>query len=234
MTGSSNSAPIDGRTNAKLREPASRTKADGDGKKSTADLLLVAAAALFRKKGYSQTTTRELGRAVGIRGPSVYYHYKTKEDILYGLCRESLRKLTAQVAPLGALDDSHESLRTIIQTHVANILRDRDMHSTMLTEMRSLSSRRRAAVVKWRDEYERIIRRAIERAQGDSVIRTDIPARDLTLALLSMLNWTIFWYRDDGDLSVDDVGRLLATVFLEGAGSSDVRLLRPASTSARS
>jgi AcrR family transcriptional regulator len=216
MMGSSSSAPLDPRTSLK-RAPASPTT-PGDGKKSTADLLLVAAAALFRKKGYSQTTTRELGRSVGIRGPSVYYHYRVKEDILYGLCRESLRKLTSQVSPLTALDDSHESLRAIIQTHVANILRDRDMHSTMLTEMRSLSAKRRATVVKWRDEYERIIRGAIERAQADRVIRTDIPAHDLTLALLSMLNWTIFWYRDDGDLSVDDVGRLLATVFLEGAG----------------
>jgi AcrR family transcriptional regulator len=183
---------------------------------ATAELILVAAADLFRRKGYAEATTRELGNAVGIRGASVYYHYKTKEDILYGLCQESLRRLTARVAPLADLGDSVEDLRAVIQAHVVTILHDRDMHTTMLVEMRSLSPERRQHVIERRDAYEGLIRGVIARAQAAGGLRGDLSPRELTRALLSMLNWTIFWYRDDGEMSVEAVAALLASVFLEG------------------
>jgi AcrR family transcriptional regulator len=187
-----------------------------DGGASTAEQLLTAAASLFRRKGYAESTTRELGSAVGIRGASVYYHYKTKEDILYGLCQESLSRLSARVAPLADLGDSVEDLRAVIRAHVVTILHDRDMHTTMLVEMRSLSPERRQHVIERRDAYEGLIRGVVARAQAAGGLRSDVSPRELTRALLSMLNWTIFWYRDDGELSVEDVAALLAGVFLEG------------------
>lgn len=187
------------------------------GRKEMADLILREAAALFQEKGYLGATTRELGDAVGIRGASVYYHFKTKEDILYGICLESLRSLTERVTEAAAgITSPAERLRAVIQAHVANILGDRQMHATMLSEVRHLSSSRRADVTGRRDAYERIIEDAISSAQAHGAVRSDIPARRLTLAALSLLNWTIFWYSPEGALSVDAIGALLATVFLEG------------------
>ena len=37
------------------------------------------------------------------------------------------------------------------------------------------------------------------------------------LCLLNLLNWTIFWFRPGGDLDADELGNLLASIFLEGA-----------------
>jgi len=186
---------------------------------STADLLLVAAASAFRRKGYAETTTRELGSAVGIAGASLYYHYKTKEDILYGLCQESLRRLTERVAPLAELSDSIDDLQAVIEAHVGTILRDRDMHATMLVEMRSLSDERRNHVIERRDSYETLIRGVVARVQAAGGLRADLSARDLTRALLSMLNWTIFWYREDGELTIEELATQLGSLFLEGAAT---------------
>jgi TetR/AcrR family transcriptional regulator, cholesterol catabolism regulator len=201
------------------RGPGKGVDADdrAPGANGTADLILREAAAMFRERGYVRATTRELGNAVGIRGPSVYYHYKTKEEILYGICVESLSKLTAQVAPAQEIDDALERVRALIEMHVVNILEDRDMHATMLTEMRFLSPELRERVTLRRDEYESGVSETLAEAQRQGKIRADIPARQLSLALLSLLNWTIFWFRPDGPLSVVDVSRLLSTVFLDGA-----------------
>jgi AcrR family transcriptional regulator len=183
-----------------------------------ADVILREAAVLFRKKGYLGATTRELGDAVGIRGASVYYHFKTKEDILYGICLQSLSRLTERVTDVAAgIEDPVKRLRVLIETHVVNILEDRHMHATMLTEVRYLSPERRLDVTQKRDAYEAIMCDAISAAQGPDGVRADVPARQLTLALLSLLNWTIFWFRSDGDLSVGDAATLLADVFLSGA-----------------
>ena len=47
-------------------------------------------------------------------------------------------------------------------------------------------------------------------------MRRDVTARNLTLALLSLLNWPIFWFRPDGELTPVALADLLASVFLEG------------------
>ena len=197
-------------------EIAGPASADAQAPPAKAELILITAAALFREKGYVRATTRELGEAVGIRGPSVYYHYKTKDDILYGICVESLRRLTEQVEATAAIENPLDRLRSLIKTHVVNILEDRDMHTTMLTELRFLTPERQRDVTQKRDAYEGIIQSAIADAQRAGNVRMDIPSRQLTLALLNLLNWTIFWFRPDGALSVHGVADLLATVFLDG------------------
>jgi len=44
--------------------------------------LLKAAHKLFLKKGYKSTTTEEIAREVGVTKGSVYFHFKSKEEIL--------------------------------------------------------------------------------------------------------------------------------------------------------
>jgi AcrR family transcriptional regulator len=45
--------------------------------------ILLAAAALFRDKGYKATTLRDIARAVGIGAGSFYYYFRSKEEVLH-------------------------------------------------------------------------------------------------------------------------------------------------------
>ena len=51
----------------------------------TKDRILLAALDLFSQKGYDQTSIDLIAETVGIKGPSIYAHYKGKEDILDSL-----------------------------------------------------------------------------------------------------------------------------------------------------
>jgi AcrR family transcriptional regulator len=185
---------------------------------STADRLLRHAAALFRHKGYAGSTTRELAQLLGVQKASLYHHIRSKEDLLFEISMNSLREITAAVAKAAADAPEEDRLQRMIVTHMEVALRDQDMHTTMLIELRSLSADRRAEVLAGRDEYERLLLDAIVREQGAKRIRTDIDARTLTLALLNLLNWTIFWYNPDGDQSPGELAKILCSVFLDGAG----------------
>ena len=46
----------------------------------TKDRILLAALDLFSEKGYDQTSIDLIAEAVGIKGPSIYAHYKEKKD----------------------------------------------------------------------------------------------------------------------------------------------------------
>ena len=49
---------------------------------STKDKILEEALTLFAEKGYDGTGVDQIAEAVGIKAPSLYKHFKGKEDIL--------------------------------------------------------------------------------------------------------------------------------------------------------
>ncbi|MBP3295945.1 MAG: TetR/AcrR family transcriptional regulator, partial [Lachnospiraceae bacterium] len=52
---------------------------------STKEKILDAALTLFAENGYDGTSVEQIVNVVGIKAPSLYKHYKGKEDILNAL-----------------------------------------------------------------------------------------------------------------------------------------------------
>ena len=183
----------------------------------TAKRLLDLAARLFWQNGYAATTTRELAEALGLQKASLYYHIGSKEDLLYEICIESLGNIHEAVSQaVSEVRDPLRRVQVMIHAHVSSMLEDREKHATMLTELKALSPERRAEVVSRRDEYERLVRGILADAQEAGAFTPEIPAKQLELGLLNLLNWTIFWYQPDGDLSHDDIARLFERIYITG------------------
>jgi TetR/AcrR family transcriptional regulator, cholesterol catabolism regulator len=182
--------------------------------------MLDTAATLFAKKGYALTSTREIAAEVGIQKASLYYHIETKEDLLYDICKSSLKQIRSDVE--AALKDASNPLeRTgiLIRTHIESMLRDHDRHAAALTEMFSLSTERLDEVTALRDAYESLVRSVLDEAQSAGALRQDVPVKYLCLALLGLVNRVLVWFRPNGPLSPDQIGVLFATIYLTGAAS---------------
>lgn len=50
--------------------------------RSTKEVILEVSIELFAEKGYNRVSIREIAQAVGIKGSSIYNHFKSKEDIM--------------------------------------------------------------------------------------------------------------------------------------------------------
>jgi TetR/AcrR family transcriptional regulator, cholesterol catabolism regulator len=201
---------------AKNAEPAS----DGGGQ-STPERMLKTAAALFSRKGYAATSTREIASVMRIQKPSLYYHIQSKEDLLYNICKSSLEQIRRDVAAaVEPVTDPLERTRTLVRAHIESMLRDQDQHSATLSEMRALSNERLAHVISLRDAYESLVRSVVEGAQKAGALRGDIPAKYLCLYLLGLMNRVEVWYHRDGPLSPTQLGDLFAMIFLSGAGAA--------------
>ena len=194
--------------------------------------LLDAAAALFAKKGYDLTSTREIAAELGINKASLYYHIQTKEDLLYDICNSALRQIREDVE--AALKDSSDPLQRIeilIRTHIESMLREYERHSAALTEMSCLSTKRLAEVTALRDAYESLTRSVLDEAHTAGVVRQDVPVKYLCLALLGLLNRVLVWYRPNGPLSPAQIGTLFATIYLTGAAADPNSWSPPAAAS---
>lgn len=183
----------------------------------TTDQLVAAAAKLFRSRGYTATTTRQLSSELGIQRSSLYHHISGKEDLLFEISMRSLNRILEAGRVTVGRAPAEQRLRELIAVHLEVALQDQDMHSTMLIELNQLSAGQRAIVVEKRDEYENLVRDQIIAEQDAGRIRTDVSARHLTLALMNLLNWTIFWYRDGGADMPDEIAKVFITIFFDGA-----------------
>ena len=189
----------------------------------TQERVLSAAARLFRTKGYGATTTREIAAELGIQKASLYYHITSKEDVLYRICLGSMREhLDGLHATIEEGNDAVSRLRGAVVGHMTRLHSDSDRNAVALLELRALDPKRRASVVRMRDEYESTLKGLIEEAQGAGDLRSDVDAKYLTLALLSVINWTIFWLRPNGRLTPEQLADLLSDIYLQGAGTRPV------------
>lgn len=187
---------------------------------TTAERLWTTAAVMFREQGYASATTRELAERLGITRATLYYHISKKEDLLHGICREALQRVTAAVtSALEGVEDPKERIRSLMRAHLVSMLTDIDMHATMLLELEALTGAYRQEVVGLRDQYESLVSSTVFEAQRVGALRTDVTAKQLTLALLGMLNWPITWYRPGGGLDPADFAGTLFELYVNGAMS---------------
>ena len=67
---------------------------------TTKEKILITSLRLFSEKGYNGVSMREIASAVGIKGASIYSHYKGKQDIFEGIFEELEKRYEKQAMEL--------------------------------------------------------------------------------------------------------------------------------------
>jgi AcrR family transcriptional regulator len=175
------------------------------------EIIVKAAGRLFREKGYEGTSVRDLANAVGLQSGSLFFHFRSKEEILLSLLEGGLRRAVAILdRHLAAAVSPREKLSAILHGHLQAILdEERDAFYVVLRDWRTLSPYSRKKVIALRDEYENRIALSLNELAHSGLIPGN--TRLFRLFLLGALNWTVQWYRPDGDLTIGE----LADSFLE-------------------
>src|SRR3954447_26224150 len=86
--------------------------------------ILAVAAELFTEKGYEGTSLREIADRLGITKAALYYHFRSKDDMLRALVEPMMGVLAALVARLEAATDVDgwaDALSWMIDMIFANI-----------------------------------------------------------------------------------------------------------------
>lgn len=87
------------------------------------DIITQKAAVLFRQKGYSSASMRDLAEAVGVEAPSLYNHIGSKSEILQAICFKVANSFTSY---LNSIENKPAKkaimLEAIIRFHIKMML----------------------------------------------------------------------------------------------------------------
>ena len=84
--------------------------------KSRKEEIIRIAAKLFKEKGYSAVTMRDLAKVVGIKAASLYNHINSKQEILSDIIISLAEQFTNQMKTIkNSNENSIDKLKQIIQ-----------------------------------------------------------------------------------------------------------------------
>jgi AcrR family transcriptional regulator len=181
--------------------------------------LLSAAASLFRRKGFSATTTRDIAAAAGMQSGSPFYHFKSKDALLFAVMEEGMRSAlerqhTAVQLPGHASLSPQAQLRQLVQVHFDVLLGPgNDFVPVMLYESRSLPTRQRKLVAQLISEYESLWMPVLTALHASGQLRA--PVGLARLLILGALNWSVQWFDPKKGASVQDLTDAAMNLFLK-------------------
>ena len=194
-----------------------RTRA-GPAHSGTLGKFVRTAAELFSKQGYASTSTRSISTFIGMEKATLYYHVKSKEDLLYLITKSSVEALQEDVQKaLEGITCPFDQLAMLVQAHCMSLLRDQTQHATALAEVRALSPGRLAEIVSMRKAYQQRIRQIIAVAQNSGSVRTDAEPRYLASMLQGLLDRVVEWYQKGGMLGPAELAGHFCAIYLFGA-----------------
>lgn len=174
------------------------------------------ATSLFKSKGFSATSMRDLANALGIEAASIYSHIKSKEEILQRVCFRMANEFFEALDTAGTPEaTATEKLRRAIQAHVEVLTQNTAASAVFLHEWRHLSEPFHDTFLALRDKYEARFREII-RAGIQSAEFTVPDEKFAALTILSSLNWIHTWYKPEGKMTPTEIADNLSEMLLNG------------------
>lgn len=102
---------------------------------STKERILDAALTLFAENGYDGTSVEQIAAIVGIKAPSLYKHYKGKEDILNALIDSAevrYEEMFGSEKNIGQIPESREEFIKVTMGRISFTMKDSIIRKTRM------------------------------------------------------------------------------------------------------
>ncbi|VBB47947.1 Transcriptional regulator, TetR family [uncultured Desulfatiglans sp.] len=177
-------------------------------------------ARLFARKGYHSTSIREIARELGMTQSSLYYYYKSKEDMLFRLINSAVDESLATVEKICYSDlPPEEKLKQVLGFYTQYFAGDQDREILLLNEINSLSPEHRAIQIQKERHYVQlfygILRELTEQRKMKPVNHTVA-----TFAFFGMVHYTVKWYHTDGSIGLGELADMFVEIFTKGIFTS--------------
>ena len=179
------------------------------------DEIIITAAKLFKEKGYSAVTMRDLATAMGIKAASLYNHISSKQEILKEIIISLAEAFTSGMNAIIHSDISNiEKLKKIVELHVNITSLNTNGMASLNNDWMHLEDQLEY-YLKLRADYEDSFRDIIKQGIKDNEILKESP--DVILfSMLSTLRSLYIWIPKKDDLNQEELSASLSKILING------------------
>jgi AcrR family transcriptional regulator len=201
------------------RRKRKRTKGE-----TSRNQILAASSRAFHTGRYRNVTMRDIARDVGIALGGLYFHFKSKDELIGALIERAsylvLEQVQASMAALPEAATSRERLAAAVHAHIEATLHNgeysltlRYLHDDSMVDVlpQSYAALRNTHRAFWMD--------MIHSAQMDGSLRVDAPPMLMFFFLLGAIGWVPECF-DERRMTPDRVAEYFTMFFFDGAGGS--------------
>jgi TetR/AcrR family transcriptional regulator, cholesterol catabolism regulator len=193
-------------------------KSNGNGSADgRAGQLLEIACRLFATRGYEGTSLRDIAEEAQITKAALYYHFPNKEALYQQILVENLETLISRARD--AIEHAGSATDKVRRLMLASADVYAEAPHAWLAGSNAfwsgMAPANRAAMVKRRDRYERLLRACIADGVATGEFRRVDPAIAGRL-LLSALNQLTRWHSPGGKLTAREVIEQYLEIILQG------------------
>lgn len=171
---------------------------------ANSDEVVAAAAQLFQRRGYQNTTIDDIAKHLGIAKPTVYQYVNGKGSLLEEIVGQVLARIAEEHRlALESSNDPEEQLRRLVRGYVRTVAEMRTHYRIFLGEEKELPPRTRRrfqeASREMADEFAGLLRRCID----GGVLRSDVDPEIASFLIIGALVSASRWYDPTGPLDAE-------------------------------
>ncbi len=180
--------------------------------------IVAAAAKVFMEKGYHHATIDDIAKTVGMLKGSLYYHIRSKQELLYKVLMEPSNAATTRLrevreAKLPALEKVRQAIHALIDHYDSNYPH---MFVFLGEKLDQIPEEMRAQTAKDQRNYDKLWREIIEEGVASGELRQDLDPKMIAFAILGMCGWMHRWYDKAGRFSADEIAEMFSSMILRG------------------
>jgi AcrR family transcriptional regulator len=172
---------------------------------------------------------RDIAAAADLSAANLYHYFNGKDELLFYCQDRALDRMLDAVAMARRSASRAERLRVVFLAHMRTLLDDIE-GATAHLQIESLPRALRAALVRKRDRYEQALRRIIADGVRSGEL-VDLDPAIVTRAMLGAMNWTVTWFRPEGQSGADAVADVIARFLVRGVAADTPTTRRQISVS---
>lgn len=187
----------------------------GDKDKTRA-LLLEVATQMLGERGFGSTSVDEIAEKAGVAKGTVYYHFRSKAELVDALIVDGLTPLAAQLREaVSHTTGARESLQAIVMTELVFIRDNRQFAKLLVRELWQEDRAWRETLMLIRERIVTVIREQVERGIEAGELRADLDAHFAASSLFALtavaaLDWLALEPERPLDEIAAQIGRLTA------------------------
>ncbi|MBL4667088.1 MAG: TetR/AcrR family transcriptional regulator [Sneathiella sp.] len=164
----------------------------------TRQSILDAAAHMFRDAGYAAVSLRGIAAAAEMKAGSVYYHFKSKEDIVLEVLNLGIERVHEAVqlsyADQVGIGTAKQVLSACVHAHLNTLLAHSDYTSANVRIYGQVPANVQQKALTVRRKYEKLWDDILQSTKSSGNLNKNVDLKVFRLMLIGSLNATLEWF----------------------------------------